>query len=206
MTLEQEFEQRARELVAAGQVLYGRGWVPATSGNFSSRLSDGSLAITVSGRHKGCLTENDIMRLDPEGRPLDGRKPSAEAALHVALYRRYPHAGTILHPHSPGAILASRLSQNAVVLTDYELLKALEGIETHAHRLAVPIFPNDQNIERLARRVDASLDRYGDVHAYIIAGHGFYTWGQRVEAALTAVEALEFMFDCEVRLYGVQHR
>ncbi len=206
MNLNQEFDQLAGELVAAGQVLYERGWVPATSGNFSARLADGSLAITVSGRHKGRLSIDDIMRLDPEGRPLDGRKPSAEAGLHLALYRRYPEIRAVLHPHSPGAILASRLFKGQVVLADHELLKVLEGIRTHAHRVVVPIFPNDQDSERLARRVDAYIDRQGDIHAYIIAGHGFYTWGRSVAEALVRVEALEFMFDCEVRLYGARHR
>lgn len=206
MNLSQEFDQRARELVAAGQVLDERGWVPAASGNLSARLADGSFAITVSGRHKGRLSVDDIMRLDPDGRPLDGRKPSAEAGLHLALYRRYPEIRAVLHPHSPGAILASRLFKGQVVLADHELLKALGGIKTHAQRVVVPVFPNDQDIERLARRVDAYISRQGDIHAYIIAGHGFYTWGRSVEAAVTCVEALEFMFDCEVRLYGVRHR
>lgn len=206
MNLDREFEARARELIAVGQALYERGWVPATGGNFSARLTDGSLAITVSGRHKGRLSMDDIVRVDPDGHPLDGRKPSAEAGLHLALYRRYPQIGAVLHPHSPGAILASRLFKGQVVLTDHELLKALEGIRTHAQRVVIPVFPNDQDIERLARRVDAYIDRQGDIHAYIIAGHGFYTWARSVEAAFTGVEALEFMFDCEVRLYGVQHR
>ncbi len=206
MTVDLEFDERAKELVAVGQVLYDRGWVPATSGNFSARLADGSIAITVSGRHKGRLSVDDILRLDPDGRPLDGRKPSAEASLHLALYRRYPEIQAVLHPHSPGAILASRLFKEQLILTDYELLKALDGITTHVHRVVVPIFPNDQDIERLAQQVDAYIDRWGDLYAYIIAGHGFYTWGRSVEAALNCVEALEFMFDCEVRLHGVKHR
>ncbi|MFN3919836.1 MAG: methylthioribulose 1-phosphate dehydratase [Methylohalobius sp.] len=206
MNLDREFDARARELVAVGRILHERGWVPATSGNFSARLSDGSLAITVSGRHKGRLTVDDIMRLDAQGHPLDGRKPSAEAALHLALYRRYPEVQAVLHPHSPGAVLASRLFKGQVVLADHELLKSLEGIKTHAQQVVVPIFPNDQDIERLARRVEAYIDHQGDIHAYIIAGHGFYTWGRSIEAALTRVEALEFMFECEVRLHGVRQR
>jgi methionine salvage enolase-phosphatase E1 len=34
--------------------------VPATSGNFSARLPDNNMAITVSGRHKGRLTAAEI--------------------------------------------------------------------------------------------------------------------------------------------------
>lgn len=50
-----EFRQRAGELIEAGRTLYARGMVPATSGNFSARLSCGQLAITVLGSHKGRL-------------------------------------------------------------------------------------------------------------------------------------------------------
>lgn len=202
--MNQEFEQRAHELIEAGRFIHGRGWVPATSGNFSARLADGSIAITVSGRHKGELTTADIMRVDAEGRSLDGRKPSAETLLHTALYRRYPPVGAVLHPHSPAATVVSRLFRDAVVLEDYELLKALAGIETHESRVSIPIFRNDQNIARLALAVDRHLDRHGDIHGYVIAGHGFYTWGTTVRDALRHVEALEFLFDLEIRLHGVK--
>lgn len=199
-----EFQQRARELIDAGRFIHGRGWVPATSGNFSARLADGQVAITVSGKHKGRLTPSDIMRVDAEGRSLDGNKPSAETLLHTSIYRRFPEVGAVLHPHSPGSVLLSRLKRDAVELADYELLKALAGITTHETRISIPIFPNDQDIPRLAHQVEAYLDRHGAIHGYIIAGHGFYTWGGTVGDALRHVEALEFLFDLETRLHGVK--
>ncbi|WP_348758062.1 methylthioribulose 1-phosphate dehydratase [Candidatus Methylocalor cossyra] len=199
-----EFHARARELIEAGRYIHERGWAPATSGNFSARLSDGRIAITVSGKHKGALTPDDIMLIDAAGRPLEDKQPSAETLLHLSLYRRYPAVGAVLHPHSPSATLVSRLFRDAVILEDYELLKALPGIETHATRLAIPIFPNDQNIPRLAENVEAYLARHGDVPGYIIAGHGFYTWGAQVKDALRHVEALEFLFELETRLHGVK--
>lgn len=204
VTIDEEFKSRATELIEAGRFIHARGWVPATSGNFSARLADGRIAITVSGRHKGTLELDDIMLIDGEGHSLDGKKPSAETPLHTAIYRRYPNVRCVLHPHSPSATLISRLFGTELVLEDYELLKALEGIDTHATRIVIPIFPNDQNIPRLAALVDQYLDRHGDVYGYIIAGHGFYAWGSSVQDALRHVEALEFLFDIEIRLYGVK--
>jgi methylthioribulose-1-phosphate dehydratase len=199
-----EFQQRARELIEAGRLIHGRGWAPATSGNFSARLSDGRIAITVSGKHKGQLAPDDIMLIDAEGRSLDGKKPSAETLLHTSIYRRYPAVGAVLHPHTPGSVLVSRLVRDALVLEDYELLKALAGINTHETRVIIPIFPNDQNIPRLALKVEEHIETHGDIHGYIIAGHGFYTWGATVGDALRHVEALEFLFDLETRLHGVK--
>ncbi|AAU92900.1 conserved hypothetical protein [Methylococcus capsulatus str. Bath] len=199
-----EFETRAAELIEAGRFIDGRGWVPATSGNFSARLGDGRIAITVSGRHKGRLRPEDIMLVDAAGRSLDGRKPSAETLLHTGIYRRYPEAHAVLHPHSPASTLLSRLVSGAVILEDYELLKALAGIDTHATRIVVPVFPNDQDIPRLALKIEEYLVRHDGVHAYIIAGHGFYTWGKSVADALRHVEALEYLFDLETRMHGVK--
>lgn len=204
MTTANEFNARAAELIEAGRFIHAQGWVPATSGNFSARLSDGSIAITVSGKHKGELVAEDIMRIDEEGKPLDGKKPSAETLLHVSIYRRYPWVGAVLHPHSPNAMLVSRLFAHELVLQDYELLKALEGIDTHESRIVVPIFANDQNIPRLSLKVEEYIEIHGDIYGYIIAGHGFYTWGSSVKDALRHVEALEYLFDIEMRLHGLK--
>jgi methylthioribulose-1-phosphate dehydratase len=204
VSVDEEFRARVAELIEAGRFIHSRGWAPATSGNFSARISGGRMAVTVSGKHKGELVTEDIMLVDSEGRPLDGKKPSAETLLHTAIYRRYPHVGAVLHPHSPSAALVSRLFGHELVLEDYELLKALEGIDTHATRIVVPIFPNDQNIPRLSLKVDEYIEMHGDIFGYIIAGHGFYTWGTSVKDALRHVEALEFLFDLEIRLHGVK--
>jgi len=200
-----EFLARADELMAAGRFLFERGWVPATSGNFSARLSDGRLALTVSGRHKGRLTLEDVLLADPEGRSLDDRRPSAETALHVQICRRLPEAGCVLHPHTVNATLLSRLHREPLRLQDYELLKAFPGVDSHDCTVTVPIFPNDQDVGRLAGRVDEWMHRHSEpLHGYLIGGHGFYTWGRTVEDALRHVEAFEFLFECEVRLCGAK--
>jgi methylthioribulose-1-phosphate dehydratase len=192
------FLDRAQELVAAGRELHAQGWVPATSGNFSARVDDQHIAITVSGRHKGRLTTEDIMLIDYQGQSLDGKKPSAETALHTQIYQHFPEANVVLHPHSPAATAISRKYKDRLVLENYELLKALSGITTHANKVGIPIFQNDQDIPRLAEEVAACLKEYPDIKGYLIAGHGFYTWGKTAEDALRHVEALEFLFDQEL--------
>lgn len=196
-----EFHLRTLELIDAGRELYRMGMVPATSGNFSARMPDGNIAITVSGRHKGKLTTQDIMLVDAAGQSYDDRRPSAETLLHVQIYRRFPDAAFVLHPHSVHATLLSRLRDDCVVLQDYELLKAFPGVDTHNCEVRVPIFDNDQDIARLATAVDAGLS--DGTPGYLIRGHGFYTWGYGIEDALRHVEAFEFLFECEIRLKGM---
>lgn len=202
-SIHSEFQLRSAELITAGHSLYDQGMVPATSGNFSARMANGQLAITVSGSHKGRLQEDNIMLVDDIGQSLDGRRSSAETALHVQIYNRFPEAGAVLHPHSVNATILSQIAKEQLLLQDYELLKAFPGVETHDCTVVVPIFDNDQNIERLAARVEQYMLSEGNIHGYLIRGHGFYTWGESVEDALRHVEAFEFLFDCELRLRGV---
>jgi len=64
-----------------------------------------TIAITVSGKHKGQLELDDIMLIDADANSLDGKKPSAETVLHTSLYKRFPDIQSILHPHSLNATL-----------------------------------------------------------------------------------------------------
>jgi methylthioribulose-1-phosphate dehydratase len=197
-----DFSQRAHDIIEAGRTLYQMGLVPATSGNFSARLADGNIAITVSGRHKGKLSEADIMIVDADGKPLDARQPSAETVLHTQIYRQFPEAGAILHPHSMGAVLLSQRHPEYVSLTNYELLKAFPGITSHIATLVVPVFANDQNIPRLAAKVQQYLDSEEPIHGYIIANHGLYTWGRNMADTLRHIEAFEYLFACTLQSGG----
>ena len=53
--------QKSNEIILAGQFLYQQGWSPATSSNYSARIDSKHIAITSSGKHKGKLSNNDIM-------------------------------------------------------------------------------------------------------------------------------------------------
>lgn len=184
-------------MVGFGRMAYARGWVPATSGNFSCRVREG-IAITVSGRHKGQLGESDIMLLDEHGLPRDERRPSAETALHVMLYRLFPQARAVLHTHSVNATVLSGFASTELWIESYEVLKAFPGVETHETRLRVPVFGNDQNIERMARVVEADFEANGPAPGFLIQGHGLYAWGATVADAARHVEAFEFLFECEL--------
>ncbi len=189
----------AQALIDAGALFHRRGWVPATGGNFSARLSSDQMLITASGVHKGELKRADFLVADMDGRPLEaGRKASYETGLHTQLYRHDPSVGAVLHVHSiANTVLSRRLDR--IVLTGYELLKLLPGAPDPAARIEIPVFGNDQDIARLSARVDAHMkEEMMKVPAYLIAGHGLYAWGDNVAQARYRVEALEFMLDCEL--------
>jgi len=184
-------DEAAEALVAVGRAFNARGWAPATSGNYSAKLGDGRIAITVSGAHKGRLTPADIMVLDSG----DPRRPSAETALHRAIYRAVPETGSVLHSHAATSVALGRASGDAWVIEGHELLKALPGVATHDARIAVPIVENSQDMAE----IDAAImPRLGSVPAYMIRGHGLYGWGRDVAEAERVIEALEWLAECEL--------
>ena len=199
-------EHLSQAIIDAGRFLYGRGWSPATSSNYAARLSSAEALLTVSGKHKGQLTPDDLLAVDMDGRSLeDGKKPSAETLLHTQLYRWRPEIGAVLHTHSVNATVLSRLClSDSLVFADYELQKAFSGVATHESQVTVPIFDNDQDIERLASRVQPWLDRHPDCVGYLIRGHGLYTWGAQMRDALRQIEAFEFLFECELKMRMLQ--
>ncbi|WP_271408240.1 methylthioribulose 1-phosphate dehydratase [Pseudomonas sp. Q1-7] len=201
-------QQLAQEIIDAGRFLYGRGWSPATSSNYSVRLSASEALLTVSGKHKGQLEQDDVLATDLDGNSLEpGKKPSAETLLHTQLYRWKPEIGAVLHTHSVNATVLSRLTlADSLVFADYELQKAFSGISTHESQVLVPIFDNDQDIARLAAKVQPWLDQHPDCVGYLIRGHGLYTWGPRMSDALRQIEAFEFLFECELKTLSITQR
>ncbi|HMH66692.1 MAG TPA: class II aldolase/adducin family protein, partial [Pinirhizobacter sp.] len=71
---------------------------------------------------------------------------------------------------------------------------------THESRLEVPVFPNTQHMPELVGRIDAWLDAGKPLHAYLIDGHGIYTWGRDMAETRRHLEALEFLLACELDL------
>ncbi|GDX85797.1 methylthioribulose-1-phosphate dehydratase [Methylococcaceae bacterium] len=194
-----QFYSLADALIYAGKVIDSKGWCPATSGNFSARLEDGTIAITVSGKHKGQLQSDDIMLVDALGNSLDGKVPSAETMLHIQLYQRFSDVNAVLHTHSLNSTLISMQGKKKITLKNYELLKVFSGITTHESRVVVPIFANSQNIAQLSENIDDYMDSNDEIYAYLIEGHGLYTWGDSIEESLRYLDALDFLFTCELR-------
>lgn len=206
--------QAEKELTEAGIFFQSKGWVPATAGNFSARIHENFL-ITRSGVRKGSIHSSDLILIDAQGNiiPDDAPHPvtlpvktSAETLLHLEIYRLYPDAVSVLHIHSPhGTALSKYISENGadcVVLKNYELLKALGDNITHEKEEFIPVFPNSQDMQELSKKINKKITELENsgrrIHAYLLEGHGLYTWGRSIEEAVRHTEALEFMFECEV--------
>lgn len=202
-----EFPELANQLAGIGRQCYARGWALGTSGNFSAVTNRNPLrlAITSSGVNKGALTAAEIVEIDERGTVLSGSgRPSAEAALHVAIARER-EAGAVLHTHSVwSTILSDEAADGGLAIEGYEMLKALAGVATHVHREWLPVLENTQDWAAAVPRVTAVLRERPDAHGFLIRRHGLYTWGRDLAEATRHVEALEFLFEAIGRKRGTQ--
>jgi methylthioribulose-1-phosphate dehydratase len=189
----------AARLAEMGRDFHARGWVLGTSGNFSAVLGQDPLrlAITPRGADKGRLDPEKVLEVDGRGAALDGvSRPSDEVRLHLAIVHAR-RAGAVLHTHSVWSTLLSEshAGDGGLAISGYEMLKGLAGVTTHAHREWVPIFENTQDWEAAAPAVEALLRERADVHAFLIRGHGLYTWGRDLAEARRHLEVLEFLLE-----------
>ncbi|MBS0215525.1 MAG: methylthioribulose 1-phosphate dehydratase [Proteobacteria bacterium] len=192
----------AAQIISHTRELAAKGWTPATAGNFSIRMDPNHAAITISGKDKGRLTEADIMVVNMANEPVaTHHRPSAEAALHTHLYRRYPDVGAVLHTHSPTQTIAGMLyeGEGRVRLRGYELFKALRGHSSHETEFDLPVVPNSQDMDELTASVDAVLTK-PNTWGYLIAGHGLYAWGRDISEARRHLDAFEFLLGCELEM------
>jgi methylthioribulose-1-phosphate dehydratase len=203
-------------LRAIGREFHGRGWSLGTSSNYSVVVSRDplELLVTASGKDKSALGRDDFVRVDSQGRVIDGsdRRSSAETLLHCTIAELVPSVGAVLHTHSPwgtilsGADLPPAAAVGSLRIAGYEMLKGLEGITTHDTHEDVPIFANTQDMRELSARIrgrfaglDFAAPGRPPVHGFLIARHGLYTWGRDLGEARRHIEIYEFLFECVAR-------
>lgn len=178
-----------------------RGWCRATGGNFSLKIDAAHCLITQSGKDKSALEVDDLMICTLQGIPINKQvRPSAETALHVALYQLDPGIAAVLHTHSVAATVVSRHHKKQVVWRGFEMQKAIRGVSSHEDSLSIPIFDNSQDMTVLVRAVDRAWRKDELMHyGFLIRGHGLYAWGRSITEARRHIEGLEFLLECSLQ-------
>jgi methylthioribulose-1-phosphate dehydratase len=193
--------QAADELVRLGSDFYRRGWMLGTSGNLSTVVSRDPLrlAITASSIDKGRMHAGQILEVDDSGRLVQetgAGRPSAETLLHLEVVRS-TGATAVLHTHSVWTTVLSDYhhSRGGFHIEGYEMLKGLEGVQTHEHREWLPVVENTQDMAALAVKARELFKQNPAIHGLLVRRHGMYTWGRDLATAARHVEILEFLLE-----------
>ncbi len=194
------FPQIASSLASIARDFYLRGWLVGTSGNLSAVVEREPLrlAMSPSGVDKGELRGEQILMIDEDARVVSDHpaKPSDESPLHLRIVKELG-AGAVLHTHSIwNTILSDHYAAGGgVAIEGYEMLKGLQGVNTHEHSEWLPIIENSQNMLALADTIGDTLKQQQRAHGLLLRRHGLYSWGKDLAQAKRHVEILEFLLE-----------
>lgn len=193
-------EDAAITLSEIGRWLAAKNWVPATGGNFSIRLDSQSCLISASGKDKGALSIEDCLHIQWQGHEIHCQgKPSDETLLHTCIYDHDVTAGAVLHTHSVNSTVLGRLTEgDQLVLSGYEMQKAISGQTSHLGELVLPILDNSQDMLALSKAVSERWKQQEMSFGFLVRGHGIYVWGKDVATAKRHLEGWEFLLSCEL--------
>lgn len=189
-------EQLKAEVLAANLALPAHQLVTFTWGNVSAVDRErGLMVIKPSGVEYDVMSAEDMVVLDiATGQVVEGVKnPSSDTPTHLALYRRYPEIGGIVHTHSRhatvwaqagqdlpawgtthadyfyGAIPCTRLMTPAEIAGEYEYQTGEVIIKTFEERDVNPM----------------------QIPAVLVHSHGPFTWGKNAADAVHNAVVLE---------------
>jgi methylthioribulose-1-phosphate dehydratase len=180
---------------------HARGWMAGTAGNLSARADDDHFWITASGMPKGRLDELDFLLVRVQDgevveRVRPDNKPSAETAIHRALYALFPGARACLHGHVvEAAIAADRAKKGAksLRLPAIEMIKGFD-IWQQNPKVDLPLFENHLDVAKIARDIETRFKKTKPaVTALMVRAHGPTVWGAGLQEAYNRFEIMEYL-------------
>ena len=119
-----------RALCDVGKLCYDRNLIVGADGNFSARLSDGTMLVTPAGAMKGFLEPHHLTKVDMEGRLVEGPRPSTETGIHVTAYQARPEMRAVVHAHPPHAVAMTIAGIDLQMPIIPEVVVTIGGIPT----------------------------------------------------------------------------
>jgi L-fuculose-phosphate aldolase len=168
-------------VLATARAMLERGLVEGTSGNISGRLPDGLVCVTPSSVAYGTMTLDDLVVLDLEGGVVEGhRSPTTEKDLHLAVLRRYPELGAVIHTHAVHATMFA--------LAHAPIPAVIEEVVVHLGGDVPCCEYRGTGTAELGEEVAGHLHDRG---AALLANHGLVTCGPTPEIALRNAALVE---------------
>jgi L-fuculose-phosphate aldolase len=173
-------ETEARKILCdACSRLYASELLVSAGGNVSMKIEDGIL-ITPSGRNKGSLMPEDIVKMTMPGKVVGKGKPSIEYRFHIALYDLRDEINAVVHCHPVYCTALSVKSEKVRTDMTPEGTILLGDVPMVPYRT-----PGSDELVDEIKKISRS-------NAALMENHGALTQGRTMEEACNRMEELEF--------------
>ena len=178
-------EQESRQqLLSASRRLVELGLNRGTAGNASLRQGEGML-ITPSALPVAEMTTDSMVRMDLEGKVLQGGKPSSEWRFHRDIFVARPEMSAVLHMHSTFATTIACLGKDVPAVHYHIAIAGGDSIRCTPYTIF-----GEQNLSDLA------LEALHDRKACLLGNHGMIAIGKDLADALSVAQEVEYL--CEI--------
>jgi len=191
---EQEWRE---EIVRVCRLMHEKGYVTATDGNVSVRLSEDRVLSTPSGFSKGFLSPAQLVITDMEGKRVPSNepasrdlKPTSELLMHLEAYRQRPDIGAVIHAHPPICVALSIAGISLAKCLLPEVIVTLGLIPTTEYAT-----PSSAEGPQVIRDLIVNHD------ALILRRHGTLTVGKDPFDAYLKLEKMEYAAYVTLILY-----
>lgn len=170
-----------QDILECGRRLYDKGMVAANDGNISVRLNDNEILSTPTGRSKGFMQIDELVKIDWQGRIIEGsHRPSTEMLMHLAIYQARPDVQAVVHAHPVYAtgFATANLALDQCVAA--EIITTIGSIP-----LARYGTPSTHELS------DAVVEVMKNADACLMTNHGVVTCGKNVFDAYYKLERVE---------------
>lgn len=179
-----------KQLLHVSQRLIELGLNRGTSGNAAVRDGNGML-ITPSALPVSAMTPGSMVRMDFEGKVLQGGKPSSEWRIHRDILAARTEIGAVIHTHSTFATTLACLRREVPAV--HYMIAAAGG---DSIRCAPYSVFGEQTLS------DNALEALHDRKACLLANHGMIALGKDLDDALAVTVEVESV--CEIYWRALQ--
>jgi L-fuculose-phosphate aldolase len=107
-TMDQPLWKIKQHMCEIGNRIWQRGYCAGNEGNHSVRIATDRVLCTPTGISKGFLEPADLCVVDMDGKQVEenarGRSRTSEVLVHLAIFKKVPEIGAVIHSHPPHAV------------------------------------------------------------------------------------------------------
>ncbi len=177
------YQIHKQEIVSICHTLLERGYLKATEGNISARISgQNAFAVTPSNYDYAKMQVDDICILDFDLHQIEGEmKPSIESGMHAAVYQTRADVHCIIHTHQPYASALALINMPIPALFDEQVRYLGRSVDIISYAPSGTGF--------LKNAVKAKVKNNNN--AFILQNHGVLVFGGTMEQAIHNMALLE---------------